>query len=66
MPFYVDEEFGKVYDTEYDYAIMLAKKVKKEHKDSSTIISMDFIISALGHGKNLELARRKRKAMEKA
>lgn len=60
-PFYIDNN-GRVYDTEYDYAIMMAKQVKRNHRDSMTAI--DFIISALGHGKNLELARRKRKSME--
>lgn len=61
--FYIDYN-GRVYDTEYDYAIMMAKQVKHEHKDFNTMINMDFIISALGHGKNLELARRKCKSIE--
>lgn len=58
MAYFIDN--GKVYDTEYDYAIMLAKGIKKIHKDDTTTINIDFIISALGHGKNLELARTKK------
>lgn len=60
-PFYIDNN-GRVYDTEYDYAIMMAQQVKRKHGDTMT--NIDFIISALGHGKNLELARRKRKSIE--
>lgn len=58
-PFYIDYRSGRAYETEYDYAIMLAKEVKRKHGDTMT--NIDFIISALGHGKNLELARRKLK-----
>lgn len=59
-PFYIAN--GRVYNTEYDYAIMMAQQVKRNHRDSMTEI--DFIISALGHGKNLELAQIKRKSIE--
>lgn len=62
MVYFIDN--GKVYETEYDYAIMLAKEIKKIHNDDTTTINIDFVISALGHGKNLELARAKKELKE--
>lgn len=60
-PYFVDNMTGKEYQTEYDYAIKMAKDLLKQYPSESAIqVNIGFIISALGHGKNIELARRKK------
>lgn len=60
-PYFVDNMTGKEYQTEYDYAIKLAKDLLKQYPSETAIqVNIGFIISALGHGKNIELARRKK------
>lgn len=63
-PYFVDEKKNLVFDTEYDYAIYLAKRVLSRNSKSTT--DLNFIISALGHGKNAELQMRKNRMERKA
>lgn len=60
-PYFVDNMSGKEYQTEYDYAIKMAKDLLKQYPSETAIqVNIEYIISALGHGKNIELARRKK------
>lgn len=63
-PYFVDEKKNLVFDTEYDYAIHLAKRVLSKNRKSTT--DLNFIISALGHGKNAELQMRKNRMERQA
>lgn len=63
-PYHVDEKHNLVFDTEYDYAIHLVKKIMNTRRISKTNLS--FLLGVLAHGKNAELQMRKNRMERKA
>lgn len=63
-PYFVDTQKNLVFDTEYDYAIHLAKRLLNRNRNATA--GLNFIVSALGHGKNAELQMRKNRMERKA
>jgi len=63
-PYHVDVQHNLVFDTEYDYAIHLVKKMLNSRRNSKTDLS--FVLGVLGHGKNAELQMRKNRIERKA
>lgn len=63
-PYHVDEKHNLVFDTEYDYAIHLVKKMLNSRRSSKADLS--FVLGVLGHGKNAELQMRKNRIERKA